>query len=713
MLLRNVQKLNWQASRGIDLHRGLRFASTLLLTSVFLLCLLAFSTPKAGATPAISSVDPNRGRVGTTVHVWGRIDVRDGEYSILFAGQPVKNGTASGTRVDDYFVVPSLPNGTYSVVLYDVAAKSESAPLNFTIIPYFRVGATAKPHPMQIQEGENVNIWANVSGGKANWAYLVNVTVIDPAKSVYWVGPTIHTDENGLGNVSLTYPSDFIPPGANTNYTGTYQITLNGTVATGSFFVGITDAYEYHRFETVRVKALGYNPERNVTITIEFPDGRTPFSNETSVQRDGIVQFFWEVPGDSPVGEYTLSISQVGWKKKVEDVQTFLVPGFPVKIKALNLNGEPVPSVNIKVHELRNESSQEVAKGMTGNDGVAEFQLEIGNYNCKAYLREKSVGETLIHVLGEGSWNLTCNLINIKITVEDWNTLEPLPFVVLSVTSSYVVENETKTYTAVEETDINGTAVFHSMFTNVSYVIEASRYGGVFNTTRIERLFARKLFNLTIMCPPRNLEVHVLDSNLAPLPGATVTAYELTFAYPVGEGETDDSGRTVLNLTFGRYKVKVFMSGVLLNETEVNLAVQAKSLPITIYCEIYNVDVLVKVSDFFGNPIPNAKVEVAKEEASYKWESLTDTNGVASFQRIVGGDCQISVYIGGSTTPCLTRSVYIDQAKIITFKVVGYVVFLGFLMETMVFSTLITLAITVSAALAFFAYTLLKKRVKR
>jgi len=683
---------------------------------LFLLGLFALLTPQAEAKPLLSSIEPRKGRVGATVHIRGKIDTSGGEYSVLFNGQPVKNGTASDNVVKADFVVPPLPQGIYSVTLYDVASKSESTPLNFTIITVFNVGTTTKPYPMQIQERENVDIWANVSGGKALWTYLLNVTVIDPAKSVYWAPLTIHTDEKGLGNASLVYPSHFTrPTKANTNYTGDYEVTVNGTVATGSFYVGITNASEYHRFETVEVKASGYNPGKNVTVSIEFPGGRPPFSDEASVRQDGVVQFHWKVPADAPMGEYRLSISQTGWKKKVDDVQNFSVPGFPVKIKALNLNGEPVPSVDIKAYELRNESRYAVPGGRTDDDGVAEFPLEIGNYSCEAFMKEKFVGETLVHITGEGPWNLnlTCNLINIKITVKDWKTSEPLPFVKLNATCSYLANNKTKTYTSTGETDINGTAVFHSMFKNVSYVITASRYGAVFNTTRVERLLAQNLFNLTIICPPRNLEVQVMDSNLAPLPGATVKAYELTFAYPAGESETDDSGKATLKLTFGKYELKVFMNDVLLNETEVDLILQNETVLLTINCRIYDVNLSVKVSDFFGNPIPNAKVEVAKEKTPYRWESPTNASGIASFPKIVGGNCQIKVYIGDSATPCLTQSVYIDQAKTITFKASRYVVFLGFLMETMVFSTLITLIVVALLALIFFAYLLLKKRVRK
>jgi len=696
------------------LYLKIKFIFTWFLVSVLLITSFVLFVPEATADPTLPSMEPRKGVVGTTVHVRGRIDTAGGEYSILFNGQPVKNGTASDKSVEDYFVVPPVPRGNYSVTLYDVTANSESVPLNFTVVSSFNVWTTTKPYPAQIQEGEIVEIWTNVSGGKANWAYFLNVTVIDPAKSVYWAPLTLRTDEKGLGNASLMYPSDLIlPVKANTNYTGDYQITVNGTVATGSFFIGITNSSEYHRFETVEVKALGYRPGDNATIKIEFPDGRSPLLGEVQVQEDGIVQYLWEVPEDAPLGEYVLSISQAGWEKKVEDVQKFSLPGFPVKIKALNLNGEPVPSVDIKVYELCDDSRYEVPGGKTGDDGVAEFPLEIGNYSCEAFLRERFVGEKRIQVVGEGAWDLTCDLINIKIVVRDWKTLEPLPLVKLEVTYSYLVGNKTKTYTSVEETDINGTAVFHSMFKNVSYVIDASRYGKTFNKTSVEKLLAQKFFNLTITCPPRNLEVQVSDSKLAPLPSATVKVYELAFGYQVGESKTDSSGKTAFKLTFGKYKLKVFVDDVLLNETEVDLTLQNETLLFLMNCQLYNVNFQVKVLDFFGNPIPNAKVEVTKERSSYTWESITAADGTASFQEIIGGDCQVSVYLEDNTLPSLTQQVYIRQSGTVTLKVDRYVSFAGRPMEMMVFSTLIILAAIALPALIFSAYLLLKKRVKK
>jgi hypothetical protein len=78
-------------------------------------------------------------------------------------------------------------------------------------------------------------------------------------------------NNTGIGNATIIYPFDDVPK-PHTNYTGTYTVSFNGTLASDTFFIGLTDLAEYHRNDTMKIWAVGYSSYDNVTITIKSKD---------------------------------------------------------------------------------------------------------------------------------------------------------------------------------------------------------------------------------------------------------------------------------------------------------------------------------------------------------------------------------------------------------------------------------------------------------
>ncbi len=198
----------------------------------------------------------------------------------------------------------------------------------------------------------------------------------------------------------------------------------------------------------------------------------------------------------------------------------------------------------------------------------------------------------------------------------------------------------------------------------------------------------------------------MLDSKGNPLKNVEVAVYEWSsgVAEPVQSETTDDLGSAVFHFTFGKYKIWVYNEDhtIILNKTVVNLT--EDQLFFVIHCKIFNADLSVIVKDYFGQPISNALVEVEREDVDISQK--TGSNGIASFHNITGGDCQISVSVMGKVSE--TRTLYLDETKVIVFKLEKFVVVGGYLLEVTQLIAYVSLGIIV----AIFALALIYRRLR-
>jgi hypothetical protein len=190
-------------------------------------------------------------------------------------------------------------------------------------------------------------------------------------------------------------------------------------------------------------------------------------------------------------------------------------------------------------------------------------------------------------------------------------------------------------------------------------------------------------------CPTYALFLHVVDSKENLLRNVSVNVTEWTSGILIGNTwKTNNLASLSLNLTFGRYNVKVYNNSaelgnlVVLNETIVDLT--EDNLFEIIHCRIANLSSSVLVVDYFGKPIPNAKVEVERfSELENKWVEITpcytDSNGVASLPNI-GGDYSISIDVSGQISAIKTA--HIDEPTMLAFKIDKYVAVGGLIIET-------------------------------
>ena len=648
----------------------------------------------------IISISPvtQRGKVGDNVRVIGIINSTDGRYEIWFEKEQwvrcVVNETASGNNVNASFTVPALPGGNYTLILKDVAANINAT--SWFIIETAYILKVSKPeHPKQLQQGAKVNISINITGGKTEPPYIANITVKTPAANeAYSMCVSLtNTTNTGIWNATIAYPFTDVS-NAHTNYTGTYTVSFNGTLASDTFFIGLTDFTEYHRNDTMKILAVGYSSRDNVTITIKSKDGEKVDEFLWNVT-NGVVNASWTLPPDMLVGNYSITITPN--VKLVNDTQTFVVPGFETKIVPRDLADEPVPDVFIMIYD---KWANKIYNVTSNGNGVAAQKLERGEYNATAYFKKVKVGEALTFNIENESktLNFACRLTSLNITVVSaQNPAIKIPFVSISLYYNFTTDldggkavNETVSF----QTDINGTVEQHSFLLNAFYEMNASRYGHIFNQTTFANLEPCAWNNITIVCPERVLYVNVIDWEGKPIENATVELQEFMGGIRYIKF-TDSAGNATFHCLFGEYYLRVYSNGILLIEETVELF--NETVTRRIHCTLYNLPICVKVVDCFGQPIPKAKVVLERNGVEIGSNS-TGADGVAGFIK-TGGVLTIKVYLIDSELPEATVTTYIGEKRgysnPILVKIGKYVVLAGLLVDTAQFAMIILILATV------------------
>jgi len=648
------------------------FKTLSLLLIILTSFLLTFSfLPEVRAETKILSITPLFGEVGTTIQLTANVSTQNGQYKLMFDEDELLSGDATGNDVTVSFSVPHTFEGNHTVMIVDTAT-GENSTATFAVIASYSLKTDVPEPPAQRQEGDSVKIFINITGGKPSYTY--NLTVETPSENLTCEAlPSINTNDVGDFYDNLTYPDDF-SGGANTNLNGTYKILLNTTLATQPFSIGLTNCTEYHRFQTVDIKAI-YKPEENVTLTISGEE--VDHSENVTANSEGIIHYTnWTVPSNASMGTYMVNITSISadpTTKTPPDVQDFIVPGFDVNITTRNLAGEPVGNVALEAFE----NGKSVTKETSDLQGLAAMKLETGNFSCIATFEEHEVGNFSIEIDGERALYLDCNLTSMKVLVIDKDN-NHIPFADVYV----IPKNQTFS------TNTDGTVVLHSLLSNLTYVLNASRYDTPFNTTTIQQLPLKDWYNITIVCPALALQLDVTDIQGQPL-DVTVRVQDLTCGLVYHENTSN--GKAVLNCTFGSYIIRTYVGEILLNETSVGLFQEEN---VRVVCKLYGLTISVRVVDYFGQPISNANVELQREGLSIS-PKRTESNGVAKFLNIIGGNLSVTVYMSGQTQPCVAATYSVEETKSIDVRIGKYIVLAGFLVET----SQLTTAIIIVAAL--------------
>jgi hypothetical protein len=650
------------------------------------------------------------GPVGTAVNVQGTIYEANSSYQIVFGNIVVASGNTypQGYYVNANFTVPQVPKGVYALIIRDVAISTNSTADSFTVT----TGYSIKAIPSEVQEGNSVELNVAVTGGDPNTAYSANVSVLlpSPLNTEYSKVVSLGTsNQEGTVNAQITYPdSSFQPSGSVTDYAGAYTIYFNQTesLAQNQFSVGFLDSTTYHRGQTVTIGATGYQPSQAATLSVTSgATGASLDSASLTASAEGIINITWVVPSNAAIGAYTAKITPQGTQKSIQDSEIFSIPGYSIQVKTVNIAGDLVSGVQIQALD---EASNIAYNSTSGNDGVANFNLETGAQVLTAFLVGVKVGETTITVTGNGTFSLQCQLTDLKITVQNENGIL-MPFVNLAITYQYQPTSggSSQTGSASGQTDPSGTFTLDSALTGISYTINASLYNEVFNSgnNTINSLPVQALSEVVITCPNEALTINVVGSNQAAIPDARIDLVELTNGL-FYSATTDSSGSSTSQVTFGMYQAQIYKGNILINET--NIAAFGAS-QIQIRCTLYDIQVSVSVVDFFGHPIANANVTL-NGPATERFSAVTQGDGTATFSNVVGGDMQIVAFAPGAQNGYQALSLTVDQPTSVQIKIDRYVAFGSLLIPV---SSLITIAVILVAIILFAAIEIyLRKRVK-
>jgi hypothetical protein len=644
------------------------------------------------------------GTVGLPVNLVATIATQNGPYQVYFGDTLVDNSTSSGYYVSSNFTIPELLGGDYNITLKDVT-EYVYTDTSFTVNSEYSVKAIVPQSPALLQEGNNVVLNVTVTGGQPNTAYAANVTVMMPSPlATNYTTTMISFTSSSLGTAQaqVTFPgSSFQPSGSTTIYTGLYTAFFNMTEGLGQnqFLIGLTDTSQYHKQDTVKIRAIDYQPSQTATLTIQGQAG-TILSKAVTASDQGVITTEWTIPSTATVGQYNVTITPQTNPKAIPDSQIFTIPGYPITINTLNLAGDFAPYLTI---EAIDQASNTITNETSGYYGSAQLNLEKGNHTINAYWAEERVGEITVSITGEATYNITCQLTNLIIVVQDKNGIA-IPFVDVSLKYQYVTTTTgtTQTGNASGQTDITGAYAFNSTLPGINYDVDASKYGVVFNAgnNTINNLPAQPSTQVIVLCPDKTLTLTAVDYNLAALTNARIELVEQSSGifYSASTGST---GTVPVQVTLGQYRLRIYTAdNTLLNETVINVLSNTQS---QVRCVLYNLQVSIKIVDYFGNPISNVNIQLSRSGMNTR-SATTQGDGTVTFDNVIGGNIQITAYPSGNEGAFAAENLYLDSPTTVQIKMASFVALGSLLIGTTLLATLLIVVIAVVVFLGFEVY---------
>ena len=640
---------------------------------------------------------PKEGVVGQTVNLQGTIETTNGEYQIWFDKELVANHTSEGYYINTNFTIPQLPRGDYTIIMRDVS-KNVNTTYAFSIAMAYYIEALMPSSPKQLPEGSALILNVKLTGSQTDTSYYANVTIELPVPlsntSYSQLVELGVSSQEAVVSAQVTYPSvAFQPEGSLTDYAGSYKVYFNKTqlLATNQFFVGFTDLREYHRGQAVTIRAIGYQPNENATISIKYAkNSEILFSETVTASSEGIINSSWTVPAHALIGDYNITITPENTTKLIPDSQLFTVPGYTTKIRTLNLAGELAPQIMV---EALDQATNTTYNCTSTSDGIASLNLEKGSHTLSAFWNSVEVSEINVSITEESIIDLTCELTNLKITVqnEDGNLI---PFVNLYITYQYITTKEglLKTSYASGETDFSGILNLRSIPPEISCTINASLYGIVINVgnNTINSLLVQPVSEVVVLCPSRTLTLKIIDYNQAAISNARIELFETTSGLFQG-AITDAPGTVTMEISFGKYRLRVYKDDILLNEIIIDVFSDMEK---EICCSLYNIQLSVTVVDYFNQPIPNMNVVLNRPRIGTQ-PATTQNNGTTAFGNVIGGNMQIIIYPEGLENSYEAVSLRIEEPTEVQIRLTKYILIGPFLIESSVLATFIIILLTI------------------
>ena len=265
-----------------------------------------------------------------------------------------------------------------------------------------------------------------------------------------------------------------------------------------------------------------------------------------------------------------------------------------------------------------------------------------------------------------------------------------MPFVNLNIAYHYQSNAGTKTGSATGQTDSSGSYTLTSGFAGATYTIDASIYNQIFNSgnNTVSNLPTQATAQVFIICPIETLSISILGSNQEPIPNARIELVELSNGL-FYSASTDSNGVATTQATFGMYRARVYKDTTLINETNVNLFSSSSSKS-TAHCMVFNFQWMLLIS--LGAPISNADVTL---NGPVHTSSVTQSNGKATFNNIIGGNMQIIAQVSGTQDASQAITVTVNQPSTVQIKIDKYVTLGSILIQTSALFTILVILIII------------------
>jgi len=669
-------------------------------TILILMLFAALSVAPLGAPQNLEvniyQITPNSasGPSGSSVNILGTLVNPNASYQIILGRSIVASGISEGYYINANFTVPESPVGRYALILQEVATNRNSTK-HFTVSIGYNIDI-AQP---TIIEGDSITFNVSVTAGSLGVNYYATVDVILPSGTTHTTNVNLGTiNQKGTASTQVSFPSNnFSPSNGAIDYTGTYTIKFNNTLAQNQFSAHILDSSVYHRGETAKIHATAYQPNQAATITFSSRD-TTIETLQVTASAEGIISTTWIIPDNVAIGSYSVKITPQDKQKTIQDQQTFTVPGHQIKVQVINLAGKVVPDVLVRATD---SATGTVFSAVSGLDGITAFRLENGPFSLTATWKDINIGQSNIIISGEETFPLRCQLTDTIITVKNAAGVT-IPFVDLDITYNYQGNTNSKSDSTTGRTDHTGQYTLTSTLAGATYTVDASLYGHIFNagnntfSNRIDQVVA----HFVIDCPIQNVSINVSGYNYKAIPEARIEFVECSNGL-FYSATTDNQGNTAAQITFGMYRIRVYSGNALINETTTEIFGNREQ---QIRCTLYGIRLSVSVVDFWGSSIPNTEVTL---NGPTRTSAITQSNGIATFDNIIGGHIQIIAQHQSKSEASQAITVNINEPATVQVKIDKYTSLGGLLMQT---STLITIGIVFAALFGFITVEVYRHR---
>ncbi|RLI37745.1 hypothetical protein DRO55_00610 [Candidatus Bathyarchaeota archaeon] len=331
---------------------------------------------------------------------------------------------------------------------------------------------------------------------------------------------------------------------------------------------------------------------------------------------------------------------------------------YAVSIQALNLDGNPVPNLNITVYGVKGLISAKE----TNDTGWATFRLEAGNYTFKALWHGFEVGSINGSVTNSSIYRITCRLVEVQ-------------FEVLTLANETVSYVDIEIYNGTDLTTPLGFSITNRTgFTPVINLMCGVNYTFKGFLNEIEILSSKEYVDLsgviTLTAQIANMNITITDEDGDPLPDIEVSVQaDLINRYgsPISREisfKTNITGSIELPQVpvNANYTIEFSRNGVTFNEMLIdglsNL-MEDGWVKLEITCRRYLLS--VKVLDSKGGPIPNVHVMVCEWMGRTPIdEGVTNTAGNVTLH-LLPGRYTVSVYNYSST---LKRTITLNETKV-------------------------------------------------